>query len=156
MFKSPAPFFPWMGGKRRLAKHLLPLFPKHTCYVEPFCGAAALFFLRDTPAKKEVINDINGEIVNLFRVVQAHPEEFFRQFEWSLPARQQFDWLKCDANGIVGGGYGHPAGGSAFLYSEPLLRRARHCANFWRQYDVQGLRFSSSRGNAGGGAPAAC
>lgn len=40
------PVVPWIGGKRRLAKHLLPIFPQHTCYVEPFCGAAALFFLK--------------------------------------------------------------------------------------------------------------
>lgn len=42
-----APIIPWIGGKRRLAKHILPLFPAHTCYVEPFCGAAALYFLKE-------------------------------------------------------------------------------------------------------------
>ncbi len=45
------PIIPWMGGKRRLAKHLLPMFPEHSCYVELFAGGAALFFLRPTPAK---------------------------------------------------------------------------------------------------------
>ncbi|MBO1567605.1 hypothetical protein GBL97_18370 [Yersinia pseudotuberculosis] len=34
---------PWVGGKRRSAKHILPLFPAHTCYIEPFCGGAALY-----------------------------------------------------------------------------------------------------------------
>ncbi|HAW5768632.1 TPA: DNA adenine methylase, partial [Escherichia coli] len=63
------PIVPWIGGKRRLAKHILPQFPLHTCYVEPFCGAAALYFLK-TPSKIEVINDINGELVNLYRVVK--------------------------------------------------------------------------------------
>ena len=57
------PIVPWIGGKRRLAKHILPLFPEHQCYVEPFCGAAALYFLK-TPGKIEVINDINGELVS--------------------------------------------------------------------------------------------
>ena len=37
------PIIPWMGGKRRLAKHLLPMFPEHSCYVELFSGGAALF-----------------------------------------------------------------------------------------------------------------
>lgn len=40
------PIIPWIGGKRRLAKQILPLFPKHSCYVEPFAGGAALFFLK--------------------------------------------------------------------------------------------------------------
>lgn len=37
--QSSRPIIPWIGGKRRLAKHLLPLFGAHQCYVEPFCGA---------------------------------------------------------------------------------------------------------------------
>ncbi|WP_329518091.1 DNA adenine methylase [Klebsiella pneumoniae] len=84
---------PWIGGKRRLAKHILPLFPAHTCYVEPFCGAAALYFLK-TPSKTEVINDINGELVNLYRVVKHHLEEFVRQFKWALVSRQIYKWLQ--------------------------------------------------------------
>jgi DNA adenine methylase len=73
MKEQSLPIVPWIGGKRRLAKHILPLFPAHTCYVEPFCGAAALYFLK-TPSKIEVINDINGELVNLYRVVKHHLE----------------------------------------------------------------------------------
>ncbi|MGP3123380.1 DNA adenine methylase [Serratia marcescens] len=84
---------PWVGGKRKLAKRLLPLFPEHTCYVEPFCGGAALFFMK-TPSKAEVINDINGDIVNLYRVIQHHLEEFIKQFKWALTSRQLFQWLK--------------------------------------------------------------
>ncbi|MEM0538137.1 DNA adenine methylase [Enterobacter sp. FUJ80071] len=87
------PIVPWIGGKRRLAKHILPLFPAHTCYVEPFCGAAALYFLK-TPSKIEVINDINGELVNLYRVVKHHLEEFVRQFKWALVSRQIYKWLQ--------------------------------------------------------------
>lgn len=87
------PIIPWIGGKRRLAKHILPLFPEHTCYVEPFCGAAALFYLK-APAKVEVLNDINGELVNLYRVVRHHLEEFIRQFKWALTSRQIFKWMQ--------------------------------------------------------------
>lgn len=83
------PLFPWIGGKRRLAKHILPIFPDHTCYVEPFCGAAALFFMK-APARVEVLNDVNGDIVNLYRVVQHHLDEFVRQFRWALPSRESF------------------------------------------------------------------
>ncbi|VVE76370.1 restriction endonuclease subunit M [Pandoraea anapnoica] len=87
------PIVPWIGGKRRLAELLIPRFPDHTCYVEVFAGGAALFFLR-SPAQCEVINDINGELVNLYRVVQHHLEEFVRQFKWAISSRQVFKWLQ--------------------------------------------------------------
>ncbi|ASL45143.1 Modification methylase DpnIIA [Burkholderia sp. AD24] len=87
------PIIPWIGGKRRLADHLIPRFPAHECYVEVFAGGAALYFMRP-PAKVEVINDINGELVNLYRVVQHHLEEFVRQFKWALSSRQVFKWLQ--------------------------------------------------------------
>lgn len=87
------PLVPWIGGKRRLAKHLLPKFPEHTCYVEPFCGAAALFFMKP-PAKVEVLNDINAELISLYRVTKYHLEELIRQFKWALTSRQIYEWLK--------------------------------------------------------------
>lgn len=86
------PIIPWLGGKRRLADKLLPMFPPHDCYVEVFCGGAALYFLRQMPAPVEVINDVNGELVNLYRVVQHHLEEFVRQFKWAISSRQVFQW----------------------------------------------------------------
>ena len=85
------PIVPWVGGKRRLAKHILPLFGDHECYVEPFCGGAALFFMKQ-PSKVEVLNDINGELTNLYRVVKHHLEEFIKQLKWALVSRQQFLW----------------------------------------------------------------
>lgn len=86
------PIIPWVGGKRRLAKHILPMFPVHECYVEPFAGGAALFFIKEQ-SDVEVLNDINGELVNLYRVVKHHLEEFVRQFKWALVSRQMFVWL---------------------------------------------------------------
>lgn len=87
-----SPVIPWIGGKRRLAKHLLPLFPDHDCYVEPFAGAAALYFMKP-PVTAEVINDINGDIVNLYRVIKHHLDEFVRQFRHALVSRQIWEWL---------------------------------------------------------------
>lgn len=87
------PIIPWIGGKRRLAKFILPQFPQHECYVEPFCGAAALYFLKDQ-AHVEVLNDINGELVNLYRVVKFHLEEFTRQFKWALISRDIYKWTQ--------------------------------------------------------------
>ena len=83
-----------MGGKRRLADRLIPLFPPHECYVEVFAGGGALYFLRPQPAPVEVLNDIIGDLVTLYRVVQNHLEEFVRQFKWALSSRQIFEWQK--------------------------------------------------------------
>lgn len=85
------PIIPWLGGKRQLAKHIFPLFPEHTCYVEPFCGAGALYFMKE-PVKSEVLNDINGELINLYRVVKYHLEPLYQQFKWMLCSRQNWEW----------------------------------------------------------------
>lgn len=91
---NAAPVIPWMGGKRRLADKLIPLFPQHECYVEVFCGGAALYFLRPVPAETEVLNDINGDLVRLYRVLKNHLQEFVRQFEFAIVSRQIFEWEK--------------------------------------------------------------
>lgn len=87
------PIIPWVGGKRRLANKIIPQFPAHSCYVEVFAGGAALYFMRP-PADVEVINDVNGELVNLYRVVQNHLEEFVRQFKYALSSREVYKWLQ--------------------------------------------------------------
>jgi len=76
-----------------MAEHIMPLFPEHQCYVEPFCGAAALFFLKP-PSDVEVLNDINGDLINLYRVVKHHLEELYKQFKWVLTSRENWDWMQ--------------------------------------------------------------
>lgn len=89
--QNTKPIVPWLGGKTRLLKKLLPLVPEHTTYCEPFAGGAAMLFARE-PSKVEVLNDINGELINLYRVVQHHLEEFVKQFKWALVSRTMFKW----------------------------------------------------------------
>ena len=71
----------WLGGKRNLAKRLVARIEAtpHDCYAEPFCGMAGVFFLRRRRPKSELVNNINGESVNLFRVVRGHPDERARR-----------------------------------------------------------------------------
>jgi DNA adenine methylase len=88
------PIVPWVGGKRRLVGEILPWFVPHTCYVEPFAGAAALLFNK-VPSKVEVLNDVNADLVNLYRVVRHHLEEFVRQFRWALTSRKLFEWAQA-------------------------------------------------------------
>ncbi|UYC12296.1 DNA adenine methylase [Xanthomonas sp. CFBP 8445] len=87
--------FPWPGGKTRLLQHLLPLLSEnpHQTYVEAFAGGAALLFARE-PANVEVINDVHGELVRLYRVVANHLDEFMRQFRWALTSREMFKWAQ--------------------------------------------------------------
>lgn len=91
---SARPLIPWIGGKRRLVADILPWFEPHTCYVEPFAGAAALFFAKPQ-SKVEVLNDVNSDLVNLYRVVRHHLDEFVRQFRWALTSRKLFEWTQA-------------------------------------------------------------
>lgn len=82
----------WIGGKSRLRKHIIPLIPEHTCYVEPFAGAAWVLFGKP-PSDVEILNDKEQELVNFFRVVKEKPEELILSFEWELVARAEFERL---------------------------------------------------------------
>ena len=85
-----APIFPYPGGKRRLAKKILPLFPKHTCYLEAFVGAGSILLAKE-PSKSEVMNDLNGELINFFRMVRHHPKALNDELKWMLPSRMDFE-----------------------------------------------------------------
>ena len=89
------------GGKRQLAPRLLPLIPKHVCYVEPFCGAAGLFFSKP-PSQVEVLNDINSELVNAFRCVRHHVSAVIEELMFRINSRADFKsalrCAKCDNN----------------------------------------------------------
>lgn len=88
MIKSP--LAGWLGGKFQLAKRIIALIPEHTCYVEPFAGAAWVLF-RKPQSEVEVINDINLDVVTLYRVVKHHLTEFIRYLHWILPARKEYE-----------------------------------------------------------------
>lgn len=89
MVNSP---FRWVGGKSRLRKHIVALLPPHSCYVEPFAGAAWVLFAKP-PSDVEVLNDIDQELVTFFRVVKEKPEELVASFEWELASRAEFQRL---------------------------------------------------------------
>ena len=78
-----------MGGKSRLRKKIISKLPKHICYVEPFFGAGWVYFGKD-PSTVEVINDMDGDIVNLFRVIKEHPLEFERLINYEVISRDKF------------------------------------------------------------------
>jgi len=84
-------FLAYMGGKSLLANKIIPKIPEHKCYVEVFAGAAWLMFKKDeTISDVEIINDINSDLVTLYRVVKHHLEEFIRYYKWILVSRDEF------------------------------------------------------------------
>ena len=86
-------FISWIGGKKLLRRQILEQFPDPGTfdrYIEVFGGAAWIMFAKEQHAKLEVYNDVNGQLVNLFRVVKYHPEALQKELEWLLMSREQF------------------------------------------------------------------
>jgi DNA adenine methylase len=79
----------YIGGKNRIAKKIIEIFPNHTTYVEPFAGGAQVFFHKE-PSAVEVLNDLNGDVVNFFRICQHHHEELLRYLKFTLVSRKWF------------------------------------------------------------------
>lgn len=78
----------YYGGKWRLASWIIQYFPPHITFVEPFCGAASILF-RKEPSKFEVINDLNGEVVNFFDVLRSRPEDLIRAIQLTPFSREE-------------------------------------------------------------------
>src|ERR1700681_3740063 len=78
---------PWVGGKNRLATQIISMLPEHVAYVEPFAGGAQVLFHKP-PSNVEVLNDLDLDVVNFFRVCQWHYEELIRYLRYCLISRQ--------------------------------------------------------------------
>lgn len=74
-----------------MLKHLLPIIGSipHKVYVEPFCGGAAVLVAK-TPSEHEVINDIDGELINLYKQVKHHLPAVVRELRQVVDSRQLF------------------------------------------------------------------
>ncbi|HXG49102.1 MAG TPA: DNA adenine methylase [Methylomirabilota bacterium] len=83
------PILRWPGGKRRMLPRLLPLIPAHVCYCEPFAGGLAVLLAKPR-SEVEVVNDLNGDLVALYRNIQYHLPELLREIEWFVSSRKNF------------------------------------------------------------------
>lgn len=83
----------YVGGKSRLAETIIKRFPQHTAYCEVFAGAAWVLFRKEV-SKYKTINDLDGDLVCFYRVLQSHLEEFLKQFKWLLSSREWFEDYK--------------------------------------------------------------
>lgn len=66
--KTPISYY---GGKQSMLKYILPMIPPHTAYVEPFFGGGAVFFAKE-PVHSEIINDMNGNVVNFYEQLKSN------------------------------------------------------------------------------------
>lgn len=91
------PVLKYPGAKWRLAEWIISHFPAHQHYVEPYFGSGAVFFNK-TPAKHEVINDLSGDVVNLFRVIREDGEQLAALIEMTAYARGEYElsYQACD------------------------------------------------------------
>lgn len=96
MITPTRPLLRYHGGKWKLAPWIIQHLPPHRIYVEPYGGAASVL-LRKPRSYSEVYNDLDGEIVNLFRVLRnpAQARELIRLVSLTPYAREEFDlsWL---------------------------------------------------------------
>ena len=77
------PVIKWVGGKTQLLKELkeiiIPVLKEDSYYYEPFCGGAALAL--ELKHKNTILNDLNSELINMYRVIKHWPEELISELK---------------------------------------------------------------------------
>ncbi len=87
----------WPGGKRLLADRIVAMFPEHTCYASVFAGALwDLFKKSPSVSSCEAVNDIDGELINFYRVIKEKPYQFLVEIQWDLISRKSFLEYKAE------------------------------------------------------------
>lgn len=86
--KTPISYY---GGKQTMLKHIGPLVPAHKVYTEAFAGGAALYWAKE-PAPLEVLNDINSNLINFYKVLKHRFNELQTLVNDTLHSRDTFDF----------------------------------------------------------------
>lgn len=97
--KVTRPALRYFGGKFRLSKWILSQLPEHETYVEPFGGAMGVL-LNKQPAHFEIYNDLDGEVVNFFRVLRDHPDELIRLITLTPFSRKEQQEAMIEKGGL--------------------------------------------------------
>lgn len=139
------PPFGYFGSKSKIALRLCSELPPHNCWVEAFCGSAALT-LAKAPAAIEVINDIDAEIVNVFKQLRNNHDELCRLIYFTPYAKQELIDARIENESdndlerarkflvqsmmAINGVFGRDRGG--FSYSQAYSRNGRDArVNRW-------------------------
>ncbi len=101
--QTAKPFLKWAGGKTQLIREIYPLLEpifsqdQSVTYIEPFVGGGAILFyvLNNFPqVKKVIINDINSDLINAYKVIQNYPEELIEKLQ---QIEKQYNRKNCEA-----------------------------------------------------------
>ncbi|SLN75051.1 Modification methylase DpnIIA [Pseudooceanicola marinus] len=139
---AAAPVAPWLGGKKALHRKIIERIEAipHATYAEPFVGMGGVFLRRSWRPKCEVANDLNGEITNLFRLLQRHYPQLMDVMRFQITSRREFERLRAQ----------DPAGltdlerAARFLYLQRLAFGGKLGGVFGVASD-RGSRFSLAR-----------
>jgi DNA adenine methylase len=94
---SIKPILKYPGAKWSIAPWIADQFPAHTHYLEPYCGSASVFFTKE-PARHEILNDLSGDICNLFYVLREHGPELARLIDFTPWSEAEYERYECDYN----------------------------------------------------------
>lgn len=94
-------FISWIGGKKLLRNKIIEQFPKeYDRYVEVFGGAGWVLFAKDKK-RTEIYNDINSNLVNLYKCVKYHPEALQKELDGILMSRELFQDAIWETRGLT-------------------------------------------------------
>lgn len=107
------------GAKNRIAKWICGFIPKHDVYLEPFAGSLAVLFGKER-CHIETVNDLDGEIVNFFRVVREEPGALAEKIALTPWSREEYNTAYQEAG-------------------EPVERARRFCIRCWMGFGCGNL-----------------
>lgn len=87
------PPIPYFGGKMLVGPSIAALLPPHSHYVEPYCGSLTVLFAK-TPSAHETVNDLDGDVMNFWRVLRERPQDLARVC--ALTPHSRADWESCE------------------------------------------------------------
>lgn len=94
---SVQPPLPYYGGKGILGPKIVPLFPKHAHYVEPYCGALSVL-LAKSPSPMETVNDLDGDLMTFWAVLRERPCDLANTCALTPHSRAEFrrcsEWMR--------------------------------------------------------------
>ena len=144
------PILKYPGAKWALAPWIVQHLPRMPHYVEPYCGSAAVFFNLPWRPKHAVLNDMSGDIVNLFRVIRERGDELAALIEMTPWAREEYtlsyeptdDSLERARRFLVRTWQGHKNGtlqgqGAATNWRSIGIGLSRDNPGYWRQYPAR-------------------